>query len=133
MKSMTIGHAAKAAGVSAKMIRHYEEIGLLGKAQRTEAGYRVYTDNDIHMLRFVRQARGLGFSMAQIKTLLSLWKNQRRSSSKVKELAVVHMQSIDERIRELQDMRQTLAHLVQHCHGDDRPECPILDGMAHTA
>jgi MerR family transcriptional regulator, copper efflux regulator len=127
---MNIGEAAKHSGVSAKMIRHYEEIGLIPKAARTYSGYRTYADNDVHTLRFIRQARSLGFSIKQIEQLLGLWRNQRRPSSKVKALAQDHMAELDARIAELQAMKRTLQALSAHCHGDDRPECPILDGLA---
>ncbi|MFZ1908057.1 MAG: Cu(I)-responsive transcriptional regulator [Burkholderiales bacterium] len=127
---MNIGEAAKHSGVSAKMIRHYEEIGLIPKAARTYSGYRTYAGNDVHTLRFIRQARSLGFSIKQIEQLLGLWRNQRRPSSKVKALAQEHMAELDARIAELQAMKRTLHALSAHCHGDDRPECPILDGLA---
>lgn len=127
---MNIGHTARISGVSAKMIRHYEEIGLIPKASRTDAGYRTYTAIDVHTLRFVRQARNLGFSIKQIEELLNLWRNQRRPSSKVKALALAHVEELDARIRELGAMKQTLQELAAHCHGDERPECPILDGLA---
>lgn len=128
--SMNIGETARASGVSAKMIRHYEEIGLIPKASRTESGYRSYNGNDVHTLRFIRQARSLGFSIRQIAELLGLWRNQRRSSHKVKALALEHIGELDARIRELEAMKQTLQKLASHCHGDERPECPILDGLA---
>ena len=126
MQEMNIGQAARQSGVSAKMIRHYEAIGLLKPARRTAAGYRLYGVNDIHILRFIKQARVLGFSIDQISELLDLWKNQRRTSRKVKELTQSHIRELEVRIRELQDMKQTLSYLVNHCNGDDRPECPIL-------
>jgi len=126
---LNIGAAAAASGVSAKMIRHYEEIGLLPRAKRTDAGYRTYSANDVHTLRFIRQARNLGFPIAQIENLLALWQNHRRPSSQVKALALAHIKELEERIRELEDMKGTLAALAKHCHGDDRPECPILDGL----
>lgn len=128
--STNIGETARASGVSAKMIRHYEDIGLIPKAHRTESGYRRYNGNDVHTLRFIRQARNLGFSIKQIAELLGLWRNQRRSSSKVKALALAHIDELDARIRELEAMKQTLQKLAGHCHGDERPECPILDGLA---
>ncbi|MBI1422132.1 MAG: Cu(I)-responsive transcriptional regulator [Gammaproteobacteria bacterium] len=128
---MNIGQAAQASGVSAKMIRHYESIGLIARADRTGSGYRIYSSTDLHLLTFIKQARNLGFSIDQIRELLNLWQNKRRSSRKVKELATSHIQELDERIRELQDIRQALSHLARHCHGDDRPECPILDGLAN--
>jgi MerR family gold-responsive transcriptional activator of gol and ges genes len=127
---MNIGDAARRSGVSAKMIRHYEEIGLIPKAARTFSGYRTYSDSDVHTLRFVRQARSLGFSIKQIEQLLGLWRNQRRPSSKVKALALAHVEELDQRIAELQAMKRTLQALALHCHGDDRPECPILEGLA---
>jgi len=127
---MNIGHTANVSGVSAKMIRHYEGIGLIPKASRTDSGYRTYSANDVHTLRFIRQARNLGFSIRQIEELLGLWRNQRRPSSKVKALALAHVEELDVRIRELEAMKQTLQKLALHCHGDERPDCPILDGLA---
>jgi len=127
---LNIGEAAESSGVSAKMIRHYEEIGLLPKPGRTQAGYRVYREADVHRLRFVRRARDLGFSMKEIETLLGLWNNRRRASSEVKRLATQHIADLDRRIAELQAMRRTLAELSRHCHGDHRPDCPILDDLA---
>ncbi len=127
---MNIGEAAHASGVSAKMIRHYEDIGLIPKAKRTDSGYRRYNGVDVHTLRFIRQARSLGFSIKQIQALLSLWRDQRRPSSKVKALALAHIEELDERIREMQSMKRTLQELAAHCHGDERPDCPILDGLA---
>jgi Cu(I)-responsive transcriptional regulator len=132
-EAMNIGDAARHSGVSAKMIRHYEGIGLIPKAARTYSGYRTYTANDVHTLRFVRQARNLGFSIKQIERLLGLWRNQRRPSSKVKALALEHVEELDQRIAELQEMKRTLQALAAHCHGDDRPDCPILDGLAAVA
>lgn len=129
MNEINIGEAAKHGGVSAKMIRHYESIGLINAAKRTGSGYRLYSQNDVHILRFIRQARDLGFSIVQIKELLSLWKNQRRTSRRVKELATNHINELDERIREMQAIKHTLEHLVQHCHGDERPDCPILESL----
>jgi MerR family transcriptional regulator, copper efflux regulator len=130
MKARSIGEAAKASGVSAKMIRHYEEGGFIPKAGRTVAGYRLYKDADVHMLRFIRRARDLGFSLAEIKTLLGLWQNRRRASADVKKLAAKHVQDLDRKIAEMQSMRRTLVDLARHCHGDDRPDCPILDDLA---
>ena len=127
---MNIGDAALASGVSAKMIRHYEESGLIPKANRSDAGYRIYAERDIHLLRFIRQGRVLGFSMKQISELIGLWLNQSRSSSKVKQLALSHIQELDAKIQELESMKATLQNLAHHCHGDARPECPILDGLA---
>ncbi len=125
-----IGEAAEASGVSAKMIRHYEEIGLVPKAGRTVAGYRIYRDADLHVLRFIRRSRDLGFTMKEIGGLLGLWQNKRRASGDVKRLAAKHMADLDARIAELQGMRRTLEHLVHGCHGDERPDCPILDDLA---
>jgi len=130
---LNIGEAAECSGVSAKMIRHYEEIGLVPKPGRTQAGYRVYREADVHRLRFVRRARDLGFSMKEIERLLGLWNNRRRASSEVKRLATQHIADLDRRIAELQAMRRTLAELSRHCHGDHRPDCPILDDLAGTA
>ncbi|HTQ77362.1 MAG TPA: Cu(I)-responsive transcriptional regulator [Burkholderiales bacterium] len=127
---MNIGGAARGSGVSPKMIRHYESIGLISPARRTLAGYRTYTSADVHTLRFIRQARALGFPIKQIELLLGLWRNQRRPSRKVKELALAHVAELDARIAELEAMKRTLQRLAEHCHGDERPECPILDGLA---
>jgi MerR family copper efflux transcriptional regulator len=129
---MNIGDAATASGVSAKMIRHYESIGLIPAARRSFNGYRTYAENEVHTLRFIHQARKLGFSMAQIAELLGLWRNQRRSSAKVKSLAQAHIDELDVKIREMTAMKATLEHLVHCCHGDDRPECPILENLAGT-
>lgn len=130
MQPLNIGEAAEASGVSAKMIRHYEELGLISKARRTASGYRIYTEADVHTLRFVRQARDLGFSTKQISGLLSLWHDRRRPSSKVKALALEHIRELDQKLLEMQSMKATLEHLVHCCHGDDRPECPILDRLS---
>lgn len=129
---MNIGEAAQASGVSAKMLRHYEEIELIPKTKRTFSGYRMYSERDVHMLRFIKQSRNLGFSIEKIGQLLALWQDRRRTSRKVKELALVHIQELEERIREMQDMKRTLAMLAENCHGDDRPECPILAGLEKT-
>ena len=130
MTLLNIGEAARASGVSAKMIRHYEKVGLFPEASRTEAGYRQYTDREIGTLRFIRQSRDLGFSIDQIRELLGLWQDKRRPSRQVKALAQAHLQELDAKLRELGAMRATLAHLVSHCHGDDRPDCPIVDTLA---
>jgi Cu(I)-responsive transcriptional regulator len=126
---MNIGQLATASGVSAKMIRHYEEVGLIRRASRTHAGYRVYDQQDVHTLRFVRRARDLGFSIKHIGQLLSLWQDRRRSSSTVRALALRHVADLDAKIEQLLAMRRTLEHLVRHCHGDSRPDCPILDEL----
>ena len=112
------------------MIRHYETLGLLPAIHRTDAGYRQYGDNDIHTLGFIRRARLLGFSMAEIVELLKLWQNKRRASADVKRIAEAHMADLDRRIAEMQAMRQTLAQLADCCAGDSRPDCPILSGLA---
>lgn len=127
---LNIGDAAKASGVSAKMIRHYESIGLLKAARRTESGYRVYSDDDVHVLRFVHRARALGFSLEQIGTLLSLWQDKGRASADVRALARRHIGELDRKIAEMQAMRRTLESLAASCHGDARSECPILDDLA---
>jgi Cu(I)-responsive transcriptional regulator len=124
-----IGRAAELSDVTPKMIRHYESLGLIPKAARTLGDYRVYTAAEVHTLRFIRRARGLGFSMDEISGLLSLWRNQRRASAEVKRLAMKHIGELDAKIEELRSMRAALADLAQHCHGDDRPECPILDDL----
>lgn len=131
---MNIGEAAKASGVSAKMIRHYESVGLFPQAQRTDSGYRKYTDKEVSTLRFIRQSRDLGFSIEQIRELLGLWQDRRRPSRQVKALAQAHIQELDAKLQELQAMKATLAHLVHCCHGDDRPDCPIIENLAgeHT-
>ena len=127
---MNIGTAAKASGVSAKMIRHYEEIGLIPQARRTYSGYRTYAEKELHLLRFIRQARQLGFSIKQIEALLGLWQNRRRASATGKRMALAHVAELDRKIQDMQAMKATLEQLAVHCHGDERPECPILDGLA---
>jgi MerR family copper efflux transcriptional regulator len=127
---MNIGEAARACGVSAKMIRHYESVGLLPEASRTESGYRQYTDKEVHILRFIRQSRELGFSIEQIRELLGLWQNRRRPSRQVKALAQAHIQELEQKLQEIQAMKATLEHLVHCCQGDDRPDCPILERLA---
>jgi Cu(I)-responsive transcriptional regulator len=127
---LNIGQAAAASGVSAKMIRHYEQIGLLPPAQRTEAGYRQYNERDVHTLNFIRHSRDLGFSLQQIAELVSLWHNRQRPSRQVKALAMAHLQELEQKTQELLAMKATLQHLVHACHGDERPDCPILSGLA---
>lgn len=127
---MNIGEAAKASGINAKLIRHYESIGIIPKASRSESGYRIYSDSDIHTLKFVKRARGLGFSMKEIKKLVSLWRNRSRASADVKALAQAHVNVLDLKIKELEGMRDTLRHLARNCHGDHRPDCPILENLA---
>jgi Cu(I)-responsive transcriptional regulator len=127
---MNIGQAAEQSGVSAKMIRHYEAIGLVERARRTDGGYRIYDATDIHTLRFIRRARDLGFSMKEIAHLLGLWRNRRRASADVRRIAQQHIRELDQKIEELQAMRRTLTELVENCHGDRRPDCPILDDLS---
>lgn len=125
-----IGEAARASGISAKMIRHYEQLGLIPRAARTLAGYRTYQHKDIHMLRFIRHSRDLGFSVKQIGDLLDLWRNQERSSSKVKTLTLEHLQALDKKIAELLAIKSQLQKLADCCQGNDRPDCPILESLA---
>lgn len=130
---MNIGEAAQHSGVSAKMIRHYESLGLVPGVRRTEAGYRQYDDDTLHTLRFIRRARDLGFDMQEIAALLQLWRNKRRSSAEVKRIAAHHVADLQRRIVALQSMQRTLQKLAHCCAGDDRPECPILDDLAGEA
>ena len=125
-----IGAAAGLTGVSAKMIRHYESIRLIPPANRTFANYRLYSESDLHRLRFIKRARSLGFSMKQIEALLGLWNNPRRASAEVKKLARAHAGELEQKVREMQAMQRTLEDLAKHCHGDHRPDCPILDDLA---
>lgn len=127
---MNIGQVAAASGVSTKMIRYYEKTGLIGPAGRTASGYRVYTSNDVHMLRFVRRARDLGFSVSQIESLLALWHNRARSSADVKALAVEHIDHLCEKVAQMEEMIATLRHLAEKCSDDDRPDCPILADLS---
>lgn len=129
---MNIGDAAKASGVSAKMIRYYEETGLIPPARRRASGYRIYTDQDVHMLRFIRRARDLGFSVDGISELLGLWRDQSRQSADVKRLALAHVADLRRKIAELEDMASTLETLAGACHGNDRPDCPILSELEAT-
>lgn len=128
-ESMNIGQAARRSGVSAKMIRHYESIGLIPRVGRSGSGYRVYDENDVHTLRFVRRARDLGFSMKEIGKLLGLWRNKSRPSAAVKKLALEHVRALETKIAELRAMSDALKGLARKCHGDGRPECPILDEL----
>ncbi|KVO87364.1 MerR family transcriptional regulator [Burkholderia ubonensis] len=127
---MNIGDASRASGVSTKMIRYYEQVGLLMPAKRSDSGYRIYSADEIHVLRFIRQARHLGFLVEDIRKLLALWQDRSRASAEVKSIALGHVAELDERIAELTDMRNTLVDLAAHCSGDDRPECPILARLA---
>ena len=125
-----ISEAARRAGVSARMVRHYEALGLLNGVARTDSGYRQYTEADVHTLRCIRRARDLGFSMEEIATLLGLWQDKQRASSQVKRIAQAHIDNLSERIAAMQAMQRSLQALVHCCHGDDRPDCPILDDLA---
>ena len=127
---VTIGEAARASGVSAKMIRYYEETGLLRPTDRTASGYRLYGENDLHALRFVRRARDLGFSMGEIAELLALWRDRSRASAAVKSVALAHVTDLRRRIRDLEAMARTLETLAERCCGDGLPDCPILDDLA---
>ena len=127
---MNIGNASKASGVSQRMIRHYEAIGLIPKAARRDSGYRDYDDRDVHTLRFIRKARDLGFPIEEIGKLLALWQDRSRASSDVKELATARVKELRRKEQEIRAMRRTLEELAQHCHGDNRPECPILEDLA---
>jgi MerR family copper efflux transcriptional regulator len=128
--NMNIGQAAEQSGVSAKMIRYYEEIGLIRPPRRTESNYRVYDSDEVHVLRFIKRARKLGFSVEETATLLGLWQDKARASAEVKDIATSHIGALETRIAELQGMVNTLRHLADCCHGDDRPGCPILDDLA---
>ena len=127
---VNIGEAARLSGVSAKMVRHYEGLGLLPRVARTDSGYRQYSETDVHTLRFIKRARALGFSMEEIGELVGLWQNRRRASASVRRIAQKHLHELEQRIADMQSMRNTLAHLVHCCHGDARPDCPILDDLA---
>jgi len=126
----SIGEAAARSGVSVKMVRHYEALGLLPAVARTDAGYRQYTGREVHTLRFIRRSRDLGFSMAEIAELLKLWQNRRRASADVKRIALAHVADLDRRLAEMAAMKRTLEQLAACCHGDARPDCPILDELA---
>jgi len=130
---MNIGQASKASGVSVKMIRYYESIGLIDAPLRTESGYRVYSDSQVHALRFISQARDLGFSVEQMGDLLALWRDRSRASADVKAIALQHIEALQAKARALQAMSDTLKHLADNCHGDDRPDCPIIEGFAAAA
>lgn len=127
---MNIGEAALKSSVTAKMIRYYESIGLIGVAGRTDAGYRQYSDKDVQTLQFIKRSRDLGFSIERIKTLLSLWQDRGRHSADVKQLAQGYIAELEDDIRKLQSIRDQLRHVASNCHGDERPDCPILDDLA---
>jgi Cu(I)-responsive transcriptional regulator len=127
---MQIGAVATASGVNAKMIRHYESIGLITAGARRGNNYRDYDARDVHNLRFIRSARQLGFSLEEIRALLELWRDSARHSSDVRHLAKLHLQAVEDKVAELSAISTTLRHLIDACHGDQRPDCPILDGLA---
>jgi MerR family copper efflux transcriptional regulator len=130
---MNIGEAAAASGVSAKMLRYYESIGLIEAPARSASGYRSYGAADVHTLRFIKRARSLGFSLEETAELLALWRDKGRASAHVKAFALKHVGELETKIAELQSMVRTLKHLASCCHGDARPDCPILDDLAHEA
>ncbi|OFA08087.1 Cu(I)-responsive transcriptional regulator [Duganella phyllosphaerae] len=130
---MNIGQAATASGITAKMIRYYESIALVPPGRRSDAGYRIYSEDDLHVLRFVKRARSLGFSLEQIRELLSLWQNKARASADVKAIALGHVADLNQRIAELTEMRDTLQTLAGCCQGNDRPDCPILQSLGDPA
>lgn len=130
---MNIGKAAAASGISAKMIRYYESIGLIPTALRTDAGYRDYSNEDVHTLRFLRRARDLGFSVEQMSELLALWRDRDRASADVKRVALHHVEELERKARELREMSKSLKHLADTCQGNARPNCPIIDDLADDA
>jgi Cu(I)-responsive transcriptional regulator len=127
---VNIGDAARLSGVSAKMVRHYEGLGLLPAVARTDSGYRQYSEPEVHTLRFIKRSRDLGFSMEEIGELVGLWQNRRRASANVRKIAQKHADELAQKIAAMEEMRKTLAHLIHCCHGDERPECPILEDLA---
>jgi MerR family copper efflux transcriptional regulator len=127
-----IGEAARRSDVSAKMARHYESLGLLPAVQRSDAGYRQYSDKEVHTLRFIKRSRNLGFNMSEISELLKLWQNQKRSSQDVRQIAVKHVEDLNQRITEMTAMKRTLENLIDCCHGNNRPDCPILDELGQV-
>ena len=129
---MNIGQAAEKSGVSAKMIRYYEQIGLISPPSRTDSNYRIYGAEEVHVLRFVKRARTLGFSVEETSALLGLWQDRTRASAEVRDIASSHIVALETKIAELQGMVKTLSHLVHCCAGDNRPDCPILDDLAGT-
>ena len=130
---MHIGQASAQSGVSQRMIRHYETIGLIPRAARRDSGYRDYGDKDVHTLRFIRRARDLGFPIEEIGQLLALWHDRDRTSANVKAVASARIEELRRKEREIREMRRSLEELAQHCHGDERPDCPILEDLAHDA
>lgn len=126
---MNISEASKLSELTPKMIRNYEDLAIISKAKRTPAGYRQYSETDVHILKFVKKSRELGFSLKDIKELVSLWKNKKRSSSQVKSIALKHIAELEIKYKEIEGMLKTLNHLAKNCHGDQRPDCPILDEL----
>lgn len=126
-----IGEAARQSDVSAKMVRHYESLGLLPSVHRTDSGYRQYGDKEVHTLRFIKRSRDLGFSMAEIADLLKLWQNRRRPSADVRRIAIKHVDDLNQRMAEMEAMKHTLEHLIHGCQGNQRPDCPILDELGN--
>lgn len=126
---MQIGQLAKSSGVSTKLIRHYESIGLVPKASRTDSGYRQYSESDIQFLRFIKRGRSLGFSIKEIKKLVGLWRNKSRTSREVKTLAASHIESLEKKITEMKELVENLKELSKNCHGNSRPDCPILEAL----
>lgn len=129
---MNVGEAARQSGLPVKTLRYYDEIGLVRPSARTEAGYRDYSANDVSMLRFVQRSRSLGFSVEECAALLDLYRDRNRASADVREMARQRVSDIERKIAELEEMRATLGHLIDRCHGDDRPDCPILEDLAGT-
>jgi MerR family copper efflux transcriptional regulator len=129
---MNIGEASAASGVSAKMIRHYESVDLLPRAARASSGYRQYTNNDVHTLRFIRRARDIGFSIEQIRDLLSLWQDRERSNRQVREVAQKHLTELDTKMQEIRAMQAVVSEMLDCCQGDERPDCPILQKLASS-
>lgn len=129
---MNIGQASKTSGISQRMIRHYEAIGLIPKAARRDSGYRDYDERDVHTLKFIARSRDLGFPIEEIGKLLTLWQDRGRASAEVKTLALARVEELKRKERELHEMRRTLEHLARSCHGDDRPDCPIIDELGRA-
>lgn len=129
---MNIGEAANSSGISSKMIRHYEGIGLIQPSARTANGYRTYSEQDLHTLRFIKSARSMGFSLDEVKQLLSLWQDNNRSSASVKTLVLQHIKTLNQKIAEMTAMRDTLENLAHHCHGNQRPDCPIIAQLSSS-
>lgn len=130
VEPFNIGEAASRSGVTSKMIRHYESLGLLPRIHRSNSGYRQYSSRDVHTLQFIKRSRDLGFAMSEIAELLKLWQNRRRASADVKRIALAHVADLERRIEEMGSMKATLEKLALSCHGDQRPDCPIIEGLA---